>query len=136
MKKIAICLLSLLMVFSLSACGSVALSPNFSEDEVISKTKEITEALYSKDYDKANKFLRSDLQSKLPPEKLKASLDPLIASAGAFQEFSQIKTMGSKNKSTNEDYAICIISYKCEKKTITFTISLDSKLEAVGIFCK
>ena len=136
MKKVLLSALALVLILSLAACSSSKLADGFKEDEVLAKAKNVVETINTLDYDAVVAFVRSDLQSQLTAEALESAWDAQLREAGAFKEFKSTSAYGQKSKSTDEDYAVCILVCSYENATRTFTISMDKDLAIVGLYMK
>lgn len=136
MKKIFTMMLASILVLSLAACSSAKLSEDYSEDEVISRAKEVVELINVLDYSAINAELRDDLKDTLTTEKLENALEKKVGDAGDFSEYSTVTTAGQKSKSTGEDYATVVLVCKYENATITYVISMDKNMDIVGINTK
>ena len=139
MKKFyssALAILTILLMFSATACSSNKLADSFSEQDVRTKAEEVVGVINTLDYDKMVALFRTDLQSDITADQFKQSWDATLKGAGAFKEFSSESIVGQKDKTTGEDYAVAILFCKYEKAQLTFTISLDTNLEVVGMYMK
>lgn len=136
MKKAVAGILSLILMFSLTACSANKLADSFSEDEVISKAKEVIELLNQQDYDSAVTMFSENLKAQLSSEQLKTALDSSINQAGEFREYSSAATAGQKDKNTDEDIAVSVITCKYENSNHTYTISFNQELEVIGLYMK
>jgi hypothetical protein len=129
-------LAALLAVLSLTACSGSKLADAYSKDEVIARGEEMVELINTLDYEAVCGELREDLQDQLTPQQLKDAWDSGLMAAGAFEEFSQVVTAGQTDSSTGEDYAVAVLVCKYENSTLTFTISMDTNLDIVGLYMK
>ena len=136
MKKAAALLAVFLVVLSLAACSGGKLSDAYSEDEVIARGEGMVELINTLDYEAVCSELREDLQDQLTPQQLKDAWDSGLTAAGAFEKFSQVVTAGQKDSTTGEDYAVVVLVCKYENSTLTFTISMDTNLDIVGLYMK
>ena len=136
MKKILISLIAFSIFLSLSACSSSKLTDTYSEDEVVARAKSYVETRNTLDYDAVVAGLREDLQSQVTAESLESAWGPLLDESGAFVEYKTVVTYGQKSKSTDEDYAGCVLVCKYENASRTFTITMDKDLKIVGLYMK
>lgn len=134
MKKVLISALAIILMFSLVACSSNKLADSFKEDEVVAKAKNVVETINTKDFDAVAAMEREDLQDQLGADKLKSALEAPLEDAGAFKEYKTVVTYGMKDKSADEDYAVCILVCKYENATHKFTLSFDKDLKIVGLY--
>lgn len=136
MKKILTALIAFALLLSFAACSSSKLADIYSEDEIVARAKSVVEVINTLDYDSVVGVLREDLQSQVTSESLKSAWGSLLDEAGAFEEYKTVVAYGQKDKTTDEDYAVCVLVCKYENASRTFTISMDKDLEIVGLYMK
>ena len=136
MKKFLISLTAFALLLSFAACSSSKLADIYSEDEVVARAKGFVDIINTLDYDAVVSDIREDLQSQVTSESLKSAWGPLLDEAGAFKEYKTVVAYGQKDKTTGEDYAVCVLVCKYENASRTFTISMDKNLEIVGLYMK
>jgi len=136
MKKLTPSLLAVTLILSLAACSSSKLADVFKGDEVAARAKGFVETINTLDYDAVVSEIREDLQSQVTPESLERAWGVQLTDAGTFKEYATVVTYGQKDKSTGEDYAVCVLVCKYENASHTFTISIDKNLEIVGLYMK
>lgn len=136
MKKLMASFIAFALLFSLVACSSNKLADIYNEDDVSARAKSVVETINTLDYDAIVAVLREDLQSQITSESLESAWGPLLDEAGAFKEYKTVVTYGQKDKTTDEDYAVCVLVCKYENASRTFTISMDKDLEVVGLYMK
>ena len=136
MKKAIISLLAFSLILSLAACSSNKLADIYNEDEVVARAKSFVETVNSLDYDAVVSEIREDLQSQVSADSLEAAWGPMLSDSGAFKEYTTVVAYGQKDKTTDEDYAVCVLVCKYENASRTFTISMDKDLEIVGLYMK
>jgi len=136
MKKVLVSLLTITLILSLAACSSSKLADVFKEDEVVARAKSFVETINTQDYDAVVAEIREDLLSQVSSDSLKSAWGPLLDKAGEFKDYTTIVTYGQKGKTTDEDYAVCVLVCKYENASRTFTISMDKGLAIVGLYMK
>lgn len=136
MKKVLTLLLAIALILSLAACSSSKLADVFKEDEVVALAKSFVETINTQDYDAVVAEIRADLQSQVTADSLKNAWGPLLDEAGEFKDYTTVVTYGQKDKTTDEDYAVCVLVCKYENASRTFTISMDKDLAIVGLYMK
>lgn len=136
MKKFLTSLIAFALILSFAACSSNKLADIYSEDEVITRAKGFVDTINTLDYDAVVSGIREDLQSQVTAESLKSAWDTQLTDAGAFEEYKTVVTYGQKDKTTGENYAVCVLVCKYENASLTFTISMDKSLEIVGLYMK
>lgn len=136
MKKIIVSAIAFIMLLSLAACSSAKLADVYKEDDVVNKAKSVVDTINTQDYDAVVALVRSDLQAQLTADALESAWKTQLDESGAFKEYKTVVTYGQKSKSTDEDYAVCVLVCTYESATRTFTISLDKDLAVVGMYMK
>ena len=136
MKRIMTALIAFSLLLSFAACSSSKLADIYSQDEVIARAKDFVDTINTLDYDAVVSGIREDLQSQVTSESLKSAWGPLLDEAGAFEEYKTVVAYGQKDKTTDEDYAVCVLVCTYENASRTFTISMDKNLEIVGLYMK
>lgn len=136
MKKALIVLLAFALLLSFVACASSKLADIFKEDEVTDRAKSVVATINTLDYDAIVSVMREDLQSQVTADTFENAWGPLLNDAGAFVEFKTVVTYGQKDKTTGDDYAVCVLVCKYENASQTFTISMDKDLEIIGLYMK
>lgn len=136
MKRAIIFLLSIIILASFVACSSNKLADVFKEDEVVARAKEYVETINTLDYDAVVAGLREDLQSQVTAESLESAWGPQLDEAGKLEKYTTVVAYGQKSKTTQEDYAVCVLVCEYENASLTFTISMDEDLEIVGLYMK
>ena len=136
MKRVILILWTMIFAVVLTACGAEKLSDNYKEEEVITKGKQVVEALNAQEYQTVTDMVREDVKEQLSAVVLEDALDKKIKDAGAFVEYKQMVTAGSQDKKSGEDYAIVVLTGKYENTNLTYTISMNENLELVGLYMK
>lgn len=136
MKKLFSILFVASLLVMLCSCGSSKLADGFNQNEVTAKAHEIITLINDGNYQSVTDQTRSDLQDNLSASVLQNAFSALLQSAGGFKEFSKTTVLGQQDSSTKEDYAVVIVVAQYENKKMTYTISLDTKLEIVGLYLK
>ncbi len=136
MKKIISAALSLCLVFALGGCSGNKLPKGFDEDEVIARGKEIVELTNTMDYSALAEELQDDLKDQVSAQQLEEAWDRQLSFAGSFQEYLQVVTAGTKDDATGNEYAVVVLVCKYENADLTFTLSMNEKLELVGLYMK
>ena len=139
MKKTKIGLLLLLVGMILCffvGCSSNKLADIYAEDEVIARAKQVVEVIHSLDYPLMIHELREDLRNQLTAEQLKETWDAKLTKAGEFKEYTATATTGQKSKTTEEEYAVAVLTCKYVNSSLTYTIVMDKNLDVVGMYMK
>jgi len=136
MKKVLVPMMAIILILALAACSSNKLASSFDKDKVVSRAEELVQTVNTFDYGTVVSALRKDLQTQLTADKLEASWGSQLKAAGNFVEFSSEAVYGTKDKSTGESYAVAVLVCKYENATLTYTISMNSNLEIVGLYMK
>ena len=138
MKKshIAALLCAALFIFVLSACGGYKLAEDFDEKQVTQRAEAAVALANGGDYDALVSSFRTDLQKQLTADQFKSAWAAQLKDAGAFKRYKSTAVYGTKDKSTDEDYAVAVIVAEYENGTHTFTVSVDKDLTLVGMYMK
>lgn len=136
MKKVFVSAIAVILLLSLTACSSNKLADIYNEDEVIAEAKSVVEIINKLDYDADVALLREDLQGQLTADQLKRAWGTQLDAAGAFKDYKSVVTYGQKSKSTDEDYAVCVLVCTYENATLAYTLSFDKDLALVGMYMK
>lgn len=136
MKKALIFLFAIALILSLAACGESKLADAFSEEEVIANAESYVETINTLDFEAVVAGLREDLQSQVTAESLESAWGPLLDKAGKFEKYTTVVVYGQKDKTTQEDYAVCVLVCKYENASRTFTLSMDKDYKFIGLYMK
>ena len=115
----------------LAGCGgNQKLSDKFDEGEVI-------EILNDGDVDTlVDEKWNTVMKSMVGKELLKDEVLPIIEELGAFEEFDREAVTGSRDRDTEQDFAVAVVKVKYEKRKAQFTISFDEDMKVGGFFVK
>ena len=133
-----IILLAVLLAEVLTACaGSRKLSDKFDEAEVKAAAEEVIEILNEGDVDTlVDEKWNTVMKSMVGKELLKDEVLPIIEELGAFEEFDREAVTGSRDRDTEQDFAVAVVKVKYEKRKAQFTISFDEDMKVGGFFVK
>ena len=134
MKKAIVLMMA--MILFLVACGGAKLADIFDEDEVTARAKDVVGLINDRDYEAVTGQVREDLRDQLTADTLRDALDATLDESGAFEEYKSVTVVGQKDKNSNEDYAVAVLTGKYENASRTFTISMDQDLDIVGLYMK
>lgn len=134
MKKVALCLIAVFVVFSMVACSTPKLPEGFSEEAVVNKSKEIVGLINEKNYEAVHQMVRDDVKEGLSVEALR-SCETILDKSGAFEEYTNATTVG-KDEKNGESYAGVVLDCKYQNSKHTYTISFDKNMEIIGLFVK
>ncbi len=129
-------LLILILGTILTGCTSTKLSEDFVEDDVKTAAEEIVTLMNDNDFEAIYNKEGSVLQGALTADGLQDAVDQLMSDAGAFEKYDSEVVMGSKDKTTKEDYAVAVLVAVYEEKKITYTISFNKDMELIGFYMK
>ncbi len=135
-KRLILTVSAVLLLFAVPACGGTKLAASFDENEVIDRAKAAVEVINTLDYGAMCAEFRDNLQEQVSADSLKTAWESLLTAAGTFKEYQKVTTAGVKVKETGEDGAIVTLTCAYENNTLTYTISLDTNLEVVGMWLK
>lgn len=122
----------------LAGCGgNQKLSDKFDEGEVKEAAREVIEILNDGDVDTlVDEKWNTVMKSMVSKELLKDEVLPIIKELGAFEEFDREAVTGSRDRDTEQDFAVAVVKVKYEKRKAQFTISFDEDMKVGGFFVK
>ncbi len=122
----------------LAGCaGSQKLSDKFDEEEVKEAAREVIEILNDKDVDTlVDEKWNSMMKSMAGKEMMTDQVLPVVEDLGAFEEFDKEAVTGSKDKDTEQEFAVAVVKVKYEKRKAQFTISFDEDMKVGGFYIK
>lgn len=122
----------------LAGCaGSQKLSDKFDEEEVKSAAREVIEILNDKDVDTlVDEKWNSTMKSMAGREMMTEQVLPILEELGAFEEFDKEAVTGSRDKDTEQEFAVAVVKVKYEKRKAQFTISFDEDMKVGGFYVK
>lgn len=122
----------------LAGCaGSQKLSDKFDEEEVKAAAREVIEILNDKDVDTLmDEKWNSTMKSMVGKEMMTEQVLPIIEELGAFEEFDKEAVTGSRDKDTEQEFAVAVVKVKYEKRKAQFTISFDEDMKVGGFYIK
>ncbi len=122
----------------LAGCaGSQKLSDKFNEEEVKEAAREVIEILNDQDVDTlVDEKWNSTMKSMAGKEMMTEQILPIIEELGAFEEFDKEAVTGSKDKDTEQEFAVAVVKVKYEKRKAQFTISFDEDMKVGGFYIK
>ncbi len=130
-KKLGLVGLTLLL---LSACSLSKVPPDFSEDQLETRTKESIEALHQGNYSFVYEQFRDDIKALISEEGLADVLNDKYERVGTFERFDVIAYNQTTDPATQEVYAVVIIGVIHEEGKATYTISYDKTYRIVGFY--
>lgn len=133
-KYITILIALLILSLITTACTTSKLADTFDVAAVEVKAKSVIDSLNQADYTGVVAMLREDLREALPADKIKAAVDQVYGSAGAFEKYEKVVVAGQKAE--NKDIAVAVVRAKYADYTVTFTISFDQDLKVIGLYMK
>lgn len=119
----------------LSGCSSQKLSSDFNEDEVKKATENLIALINAKDSEGIKGLCNVQMKELLTDDVFKKIFEA-IDEGGDFQEMGDISIGGSKDKSSEEEFAVVVAKAKYEIKTFTFTITFTKQMKIAGLYYK
>jgi hypothetical protein len=119
----------------MSACTSSKLAEGFNEDAVKAKAEEIISWLTEGDSETLLENCTVKMKDALTEDTLNKFYET-IEEGGAFQEILSSSVAGTKDKASQEDYAVLVVKVKYENKNFTYTISLTKQMKVAGLYCR
>lgn len=122
----------------LAGCaGSQKLSDKFDEEEVKEAARDVIEILNDKDVDTlVDEKWNSTMKSMAGKEMMTEQVLPIMEELGAFEEFDKEAVTGSRDKDTEQEFAVAVVKVKYEKRKAQFTISFDENMKVGGFYIK
>ena len=133
-----IILLAVLLAEVLTACaGSRKLSDKFDEAEVKAAAEEVIEILNEGDVDTlVDEKWNTVMKSMVGKDVLTGEILPIVEELGAFEAFDKEAVTGSRDKDTEQEFAVAVVKVKYEKRKAQFTISFDEDMKVGGFYIK
>ena len=78
----------------------------------------------------------SMMKSMAGKEMMTDQVLPIVEDLGAFEEFDKEAVTGSKDKDTEQEFAVAVVKVKYEKRKAQFTISFDEDMKVGGFYIK
>lgn len=128
----------LMLAGMLAGCaGNQKLPDEFDEEEVKAAAEEVVELLNDGDVDTlVDEKWNSTMKSMADKDMITKDVLPIMEDLGAFEEFDKEAVTGSKDKDTEQEFAVAIIIGKYEKRKAQFTISFDEDMKVGGFYIK
>ena len=134
-KTIFTIIILVLSLVLLTACTSPSLSEDFDEDEVKRAAEEVISYINNEDGENLLEISTVAVKNALTDEVLEEIFEA-ISEGGEFLEIEEISVGGSKDKNTEEEYAVAVAKAKYEHKIFTYTLSFTKQMKLAGIFYK
>ena len=136
MSKMMVCV-CVLTGLLFGCAGSQRLSDNFDEAEVKAAAEEVIEILNEGDIDTlVDQKWNSVMKSMAGKEMMTEQVLPIVEELGAFEEFDKEAVTGSRDKDTEQEFAVAVVKVKYEKRKAQFTISFDEDMKVGGFYIK
>ena len=128
-----ICIM-ILAVMLTGCAGKQKLSDKFDEAEVKAAAEEVIEILNEGDIDTlVDQKWNSVMKSMAGKEMMTEQVLPIVEELGAFEEEA---VTGSRDKDTEQEFAVAVVKVKYEKRKAQFTISFDEDMKVGGFYIK
>lgn len=124
-----------LCILFFTACGMQKLSGDFDEAAVKSGAEEVIQLIGDKDSDKLREMSNVRLKTALTDDVLDQVYEA-IGEGGAFKEIADMSVAGSKDRETEEEFAVVIAKAKYENRNFTYTISFTKQMKLAGLYYK
>ena len=128
----------LVLAVMLTGCaGKQKLSDEFDEAEVKAAAEEVIGILNEGDIDTlVDQKWNSVMKSMAGREMMAEQVLPIVKELGAFEEFVEETVTGSRDKDTEQEFAVAVVKAKYEKRKAQFTISFDEDMKVGGFYVK
>ena len=122
----------------LTGCaGSQKLSDKFDEEEVKAAAREVIEILNDKDVDTlVDEKWNSTMKSMAYKDMITKDVLPIMEDLGAFEEFDKEAVTGSRDKDTEQEFAVAVVMVKNEKRKAKYTITIEEDMKVGGFYIK
>jgi len=120
---------------ALTGCGSQKLSDDFDKAALEEAAGAAIHAINEKDAAALRDMCNVRMRDALTDDVL-AQVFEAIGEGGAFQEVSEISMAGSKDKETEEEYAVVVAKAKYENRNFTYTLSFTKQMKLAGLYYK
>lgn len=135
MKKINIILCLVICFTLLSGCSKPGLSEDFDQEEVKKSAEEVITILNKKDSEALLNMSTVQMKNALTDDVLEGIYEA-IGEGGEFKNIEDMSVGGSKDKASEEEFAVTVTKAKYENKTFTYTISFTKQMKIAGLFYK
>lgn len=106
----------------------------FSEEEVISKSKEIVQLIDDGEFDKINEESVKEIQDINLEEKVTKAKNELNKDFGEFVSYGKIYT--AEQTQMGKTYAVVQMNVAYKNISVTYTLSFDKDMKLAGIYMK
>lgn len=133
------CIIGMCMLTGILAgcAGDQKLSDKFDESEVKAAAEEVIEILNDGDIDTlVDEKWNAVMKSAADKDMMREQMLPVMEELGAFEGFDREAVTGSKDKDTEQEFAVAVIKAKYEKRKAQFTISFDEDMKVGGFYIK
>lgn len=120
---------------ALTGCGAQELSEDFDKAALEDGVDAVIQAINEKDAAALRDMCTVRLREALTDEVL-AQVFEAVGEGGAFQEVSELSMAGSKDKETEEEYAVTVAKAKYELKNFTYTLTFTKQMKLAGLYYK
>jgi hypothetical protein len=127
--------LAIMSVLSLTGCSGNQLSSDFNEEDVKKAAENVILLINNEDSESLREIFNTPLNEALTDDVLKQVYDAIRA-GGQFEKIESMSTLGTTDKTSNEEYAVVVAAAKYELKTFTYTLSFDKEMKLAGLYYK
>ena len=76
------------------------------------------------------------MKSMVSKEIMDGQILPIVEELGAFEEFDKEAVTGSRDKDTEQEFAVAVVMVKYEKRKAKYTITFDEDMKVGGFYIK
>ncbi len=131
LSRLILLALTAVLILTVSACGPAF---EYDEDAAADRAKHAIELANTGDYEAMVSMFGDTLKAALPVETLKSALDPVLAAAGSFKSYKNIKSTGTIEDGV--DYITVAAVCEYENSTHIYTISMTADMQLAGFYIK
>lgn len=130
---ISLILCMILVLTLMTACTSSKLSEDFDENEVEKAVEQVISYLNNKDSQAILEISTVQMKKALTDEALEEIFET-VSEGGVFKQIEEISIGGSKDKNSEEEYAVSVTKAKYENKKFTYTITFTKQMKIAGLY--
>jgi hypothetical protein len=134
-QQIAAALIFSLCMLFLTACGGQKLSDSFDEAALRSGVEEVIQSIADKESDKLRDMCNVRMKEALTDDVL-SQIYEAIGEGGAFREITDFSAAGTKDKQTEEEFAVVVAKAKYENRNFIYTITFTKQMKLAGLYYK
>ncbi len=129
-------LLALIVLALLGCGGKTELHPDFDEEALLAKGREMVDLFTASDWDAMQEASHTELAKFFDSADNREQLDGLREPLGAFEEFGEAAVSGATDSETGVEFALVLQEAVYENRKTLFTMSFNKEMELAGFYVK